>query len=95
MSHRESGGLPAQALESGAWWNWSRVRLSAQFLDQRARGQLFVGPQRDRLVGTLPVHYHEGVLGARIEGDAASLERPGLRGDFVENLDAGVESLEE
>ena len=73
ISRREAGGLPAQALEAGAWWSWSRVRLSAQLLDQRARAQLFAGPQRDRLVGDLPVHYQEGVVGVRIEGDAASL----------------------
>ena len=82
ISHREAGGMPAQALETGAWWSWPRVRLSAQLLDQRARAQLFTGPQRDRLVGTLPVHYQEGVVGARVEGDGASLElSAGLRRD--------------
>ena len=82
MSHREAGGLPAQALETGVWWRWSRARLSAQLLDQRAKAQLFAGPQRDRLVGTLPVHYQEGAVGARIEGDATSLElSAGVRRD--------------
>jgi hypothetical protein len=82
MSHREAGGLPAQALETGVWWSWSRVRMSAQLLDQRARAQLFTGPGRDRLVGTLPVHYQEGVLGARVEGNSASLElSAGVRRD--------------
>jgi len=58
------------------------VRLSAQLLDQRARAQLFAGPRRDRLVGTLPVHYQEGVVGARIERDAASFElSAGIRRD--------------
>jgi hypothetical protein len=82
ISQREAGALPAEALEAGAWWNWSRVRLSAQLLDQRATAQLFTGLRRDRLVGTLPVHYQEGVVGARIERDAASLElSAGIRRD--------------
>jgi len=82
ISRREAGGLPAQALEAGAWWSWSRVRLSAQLLDQRAKAQLFVGPRRDRLVGTLPVHYQEGVVGARIERDGASFDlSAGVRRD--------------
>ncbi|HKP15675.1 MAG TPA: glycogen-binding domain-containing protein [Gemmatimonadaceae bacterium] len=82
ISQREAGGLPAQALEAGAWWSWSRVRVTAQLLDQRAKAQLFAGPQRDRLVGTLPVRYQEGVVGARIERDAASLElSAGVRRD--------------
>ncbi len=82
ISRREAGGLPARALETGAWWSWTRLRLSAQLLDQRAKAQLFAGPQRGQLVGTLPVHYQEAVVGARIERDAASFElSAGVRRD--------------
>jgi hypothetical protein len=82
MARREAGALPAQALESGAWWSWPGVRLSATLADQRATGQLFTGPLRSLLVGTLPVRYQEGTVAARIEGDAASLElSAGVRRD--------------
>ena len=82
ISHREAGGLPAQAFEAGTWWSWPRARVSAQLLDQRATGQLFAGPRRDLLIGTLPVHYQEGTIAARIEGDALSLElAAGMRHD--------------
>jgi hypothetical protein len=82
ISRREAGGLPAQAVEGGAWWSWPRVRVSAQLVDQRARAQLFAGPNGEFLVGTLPVHYQEGVVGARLEGDAVSLElSAGVRRD--------------
>jgi hypothetical protein len=82
IARREAGALPAQAVEAGGWWNWSRVRLSATVLDQRAKGQLFTGPLRQLLVGTIPVRYQEAVAAARIEGDAASLElAAGVRRD--------------
>ena len=82
MARREAGALPAQAVEAGAWWSWPRVRLSAALVDQRAKAQLFTGPSRSLLVGTLPVRYQEGTVAARIEGDAASLELlAGIRRD--------------
>jgi len=82
ISHREAGGLPAHALDAGAWWSWPRVRVSAFVLDQHAKAQLFSGPLRDILIGTLPVHYQEGTLDARIEGDAVSLDvSAGVRRD--------------
>jgi hypothetical protein len=82
MARREAGALPAQAVEAGAWWRWPRVRLSAALVDQRAKAQLFTGPARSQLVGTLPVHYQEGTVAARIEGDDASLELlAGIRRD--------------
>ena len=82
MARREAGALPAQAVEAGAWWSWPRVRLSAAVIDQRATGQLFTGPLRSLLVGTIPVRYQEGTFAARIEGDAASLElSAGVRRD--------------
>jgi hypothetical protein len=82
ISHREAGGLPAHAMETGAWWSRSRLRLSALLLDQHAKAQLFVGPLRNVLIGTLPVHYQEGTLEAHIEGDAVSLDlSAGVRRD--------------
>ncbi|PYP80223.1 MAG: hypothetical protein DMD35_05635 [Gemmatimonadetes bacterium] len=82
MAHREAGAMPAQALEAGTWWSWSRVRVSALVLDQHAQGQLFTGPRRDLLVGTVPVHYQEGTVDARIESDAFSLDlAAGVRRD--------------
>ena len=82
VSRREAGGLPASAVETGAWWSGSRVRLGATLVDQQAKAQLFAGPSRDLLIGTLPVHYQEGTLDARIEGDAASLDvSAGVRRD--------------
>ena len=82
MARREAGGLPAHAAEAGAWWSWSRGRVSATVVDQRAKAQLFAGPLRTVLVGTLPVHYQEGTLAARLEGDATSLElSAGIRRD--------------
>jgi hypothetical protein len=82
MARREAGGLPAQATEAGAWWSWRRVRVSGTVLDQRAKAQLFAGPLRNLLIGTLPVRYQEGTIGARFEGDAVSLDvAAGVRRD--------------
>jgi hypothetical protein len=82
IARRESGALPAQAIEGGMWWSWPRARVSASIIDQRARAQLFTGPLRDRLLGTLPVHYREGTIGARLEGDRVALDvTAGVRND--------------
>jgi hypothetical protein len=82
IAHRESGALPAQALEGGVWWSWPRGRVSARVIDQRAKAQLFSGPLRDLPIGTLPVHYREGTIGARLEGDAVAVDlTAGIRHD--------------
>ena len=82
IARRESGAMPAQAIEGGVWWSWPRGRVSASLIDQRAKAQLFTGPLRDRLVGTLPVHYREGTIGARVEGDRVALDvTAGVRQD--------------
>jgi len=73
-SRREAGALPGASVEGGAWWNLPRARLSASLLDQHAHAQIFTGPQRDRLIGTVRVHYTEGALAAHLEGDAVSLD---------------------
>jgi len=73
-SWREAGSLPGHSVEGGAWWNVGRARVSASLLDQRARGQLFVGAGHDQLVGTVPVHFVEGTLGAHVDGDFVSLD---------------------
>jgi hypothetical protein len=82
IAHREAGGLPAHAVEAGAWWSARRARLSASLLDQHATGQLFAGPLRSLLLGTLPIHIQEATFEARIEGDAVSLDlSAGIRHD--------------
>jgi hypothetical protein len=82
MSRREAGSLPGRALEAGLWWSWPRARVSAQLVDQHAKAQLFAGPSRDLLIGTLPVRYQEAMVEARLEGDVASLElSAGVRRD--------------
>jgi hypothetical protein len=82
ISRREAGSLPAHAVEAGAWWSWPRARLGGLVLDQHATAQLFAGPQRSLLIGTLPVHYQEATLDARLEGDAVSLDvSAGVRRD--------------
>jgi hypothetical protein len=82
IARRESGALPAQAVEGGLWWKWPRGRVSATLIDQRARAQLFSGPLRELLIGTLPVHYREGTIGARLEGDAVAVDvTAGIRHD--------------
>jgi hypothetical protein len=79
---RQAGILPASGVEAGAWWGWSRGRLTATVTDQRATAQLFSGPTYDALVGTLPVHYVEGALGAHLEGDLVALDvTAGVRRD--------------
>jgi hypothetical protein len=81
-SRREAGTLPGQNVEGGVWWNLPRARLSASLLDQRARAQIFTGPLRDRLIGTVRVHYTEGALGAHVEGNVVALDLlGGLRRD--------------
>lgn len=82
IARRESGALPARAVEAGAWWSWPRARVTATLIDQRAKAQLFSGPLRDLLIGTLPVHYREGTIGARLEGDAVAVDlTAGIRHD--------------
>lgn len=82
VSHREAGELPAHSIEAGAWWSRPRVRLSASLIDQHAKGQLFAGPLRNILIGTIPVHYQEGLLDAHLEGDAVSFDvSAGIRRD--------------
>jgi hypothetical protein len=73
-SWRESGTLPGMSVEGGMWWNLSRTRVSASMLDQRARAQIFTGPLRDLLVGTVRVHYTEGALGAHLEGNTVAVD---------------------
>jgi hypothetical protein len=73
-SWREAGSLPGHSVEGGVWWSLPRGRLSASVLDQHARGQLFTGPLRDGFIGTVRVHYAEGALGARLEGDRVALD---------------------
>jgi hypothetical protein len=81
-SRREAGSLPAHAVETGVWWSWPRARVSALLLDQHAKAQLFTGPLRNVLIGTLPVRYQEATLDSRIEGDAMSLDlSAGVRRD--------------
>jgi hypothetical protein len=74
LGRRESGNMPAQAIEAGAWWRVPRARLSVRMLEQRARGQLFTGDQRQLLIGTVPVHYFEGSVGLHVEGDLTALD---------------------
>ncbi|HEV7992431.1 MAG TPA: glycogen-binding domain-containing protein [Gemmatimonadaceae bacterium] len=74
LGHREAGSMPAQALEGGVWWGPPRARLSATVLEQRARGQLYAGPQRQLFIGTIPVHYVEGTVALHLEGNLASLD---------------------
>jgi hypothetical protein len=79
---RLAGILPASGADAGAWWSWSRGRVSATVTDQRATAQLFAGTAREALVGTLPVHYVQGVFGAHLEGDAIALDlTAGVRRD--------------
>jgi hypothetical protein len=74
LGWRESGSMPAAAAEAGAWWGWPRARLSATFVEQHARAQLFAGPERQQPIGTIPVKYAEGTVGLHVEGDLASLD---------------------
>jgi len=74
LGRRESGKMPAQSTEAGLWWTLPRVRVSAMVLEQHAKGQLFTGPQRTLLVGTIPVRYLEGTLALHAEGDVASFD---------------------
>jgi hypothetical protein len=81
-SGRQAGVLPASGVDAGAWWGWTRGRLTAVVTDQRATGQLFGGMARETLLGTLPVHYVEGVLGAHLEADLVALDlTAGVRRD--------------
>jgi hypothetical protein len=75
MARREApGSLPGQSAELGAWWGWTGGRVTTELLQQHATGQLFSGPFRERFIGTIPVHYAEGTVGLRLEGDTRSLD---------------------
>jgi hypothetical protein len=74
LGWRESGSMPAASAEAGGWWGWPKARLSATFVEQHARAQLFTGSQRQQLIGTIPVRYAEGTVGLHVEGDLASLD---------------------
>ena len=77
MSRREAGNMPAAALEGGAWVGGPRARVSALLTEQRATGQLFVGEQRQYLIGTVPVRYAEASVVLHLENDLASLDVSG------------------
>jgi hypothetical protein len=74
MSQRESGAMPAHSTSAGLWWSWPRARASAAITEQRAKAQLFTGPFRDQLMGTIPVRYTEGKVELRVESDRATLD---------------------
>lgn len=82
MSQREAGAMPARSASAGMWWSWPRAWASAAITEQRAKAQLFTGPFRDRLIGTIPVRYTEGKADLRVESDNATLDlSAGVRRD--------------
>jgi hypothetical protein len=74
VAGREAGRLGGHGVDAGAWWQWPRAQLTASLAAQWNTAQLFAGPSRGTLVGTVPVRYTEGALSLRVEGDAARLE---------------------
>jgi hypothetical protein len=74
MARREAGNLPGQSVEVGGWWSFPRARLTASLLEQHAQGQLFSGPFRELLVGTVPVRYAEGSIGLHVESARRSFD---------------------
>lgn len=74
LASREAGRLGGEGIDVGAWWRWPRVQVTTSLAQQWNLAQLFIGPSRQFVVGTVPVRYTEATLGLRVEGDDASLD---------------------
>ena len=74
LATREAGWLGGEGLDVGAWWRWPRVQLTTSLSQQWNMAQLFIGPTRREVIGTVAVAYTEAALGFRAEGDDARLD---------------------
>jgi hypothetical protein len=74
LASREAGLLGGEGVDVGAWWRWPRVQLTTSLGQQWNLAQLFVGPSRGFVVGTVPVRYTEAAAGLHVEGDESSLD---------------------
>lgn len=74
LATREAGWLGGEGVDAGAWWRWPRIQLTTSLGQQWNMAQLFVGPTRRDVIGSVPVTYTEAALGVRVQGDEASLD---------------------
>jgi len=82
VASRDAGWLGGEGVDVGAWWRWPRIQLSTSLSQQWNVAQLFAGPSRRDVIGTVPVTYTEAAVGLRVEGDESSLEvSAGVRRD--------------
>jgi hypothetical protein len=66
-SRREAGGMWGRGLEAGGWWRGVRTLLTASVRREWSAAQLFLGPGRRNVVGTVPVAFVEGTVGMQLE----------------------------
>jgi hypothetical protein len=67
-SRREAGGMWGRGVEAAGWWRASQSLFTASLRNEWSAAQLFLGPGRKNVIGTIPVHFAEGSLGAQIDG---------------------------
>jgi hypothetical protein len=66
-SRREAGGMWGRSVEAGSWWRGMRTLLSASLRREWSAAQLFLGPGRSNVVGTVPVAFLEGTAGMQLD----------------------------
>jgi hypothetical protein len=72
-SRREAGGLWGRSIDAGSWWQGTRALITASCRAEWSAAQLFLGPGRQNVVGTVPVRLTEGIVGMQLDGSTTAL----------------------
>jgi hypothetical protein len=82
LSHRESGGLWGQQVETGTWRQLGDVAMTMSLSRTWAKAQYFDGTVRDRVVSVAPAAYTEGAIGVTAQSEAVTVGlSAGVRAD--------------
>jgi hypothetical protein len=73
LSHRESGALWGERVETGSWLQLGGAALTASLSRTWAKAQYFDGTVRDRVVAVAPAAYTEAVAGVTVQGEAVTV----------------------
>jgi hypothetical protein len=72
-SRREVGGMWSRGVDAASWWRVARALVSASVRREWSAAQLFLGPGREHVIGTVPVRFTEGSLGLQVDGARTAL----------------------
>jgi hypothetical protein len=59
-SRRDAGGMWGRGVEAAGWWQATRALVTASVRGEWSAAQLFLGPGRQHVIGTVPVRFTEG-----------------------------------